>query len=102
MPVTKGRKAIRFKSIEKMNDAISRDDEYQHRHLIIRYLHGKLEGTTRRDVSESTGVPVNAVTKVVSMLIEEGAIQDTGPMVCPYSGRNSKGIAFCFNFKGPY
>lgn len=102
MPLISVRKAIRFKSLEKMQEAVDRDDDYQHRHLILYDLCHSLGPTTRRAISESTNIPVNAVSKVVSMLIKEGVLIETGKTLCCITGRNSNGVAFNNSFKGPY
>jgi len=102
MPVTTGRKAIRFKSLDKMLAALDRDDEYQHRHLVLGYLSDLTTPATRRMVHENTGVPVNAIPRVVGHLMRDGAVEDAARIVCPYSGRKSRGIVYNHEFKGPY
>lgn len=101
MPLTTGRKAVRFKSLELMQGALSRNEEYQHRHLIFNYLI-KNGSSTRREVSEVTGIPVNAISKVVNMLVREGSILEGSKIPCPLTGRLSKSIRFNGEFKGPY
>lgn len=102
MPVTTGRKAIRFKSIDHMQRALDRDEEYQHRHLVFECLMSHSESCTRRQVSDEADIPINSISKVVSLLIKEGALVETGKMACPSSGRNIRGIAIHSGFKGPY
>lgn len=102
MPLISVRKAIRFKSMDKMVEAVDRDDDYQHRHLVIYDMLHSPGPTTRRAVCESTNLPANAVSKIVSCMITEGVVKEAGKVVCPITGRNSKGIVLDTQFKGPY
>jgi len=103
MPITTGRKAIRFHKLHAMEFAIQQDKFYQHRHLIISYteLHHQLS-CTRKELSEYTAVPINAVSKVVAGLVEEGALLDSGRMQCPVTGRDSRAVQYNPKFSGPY
>ena len=85
-----------------MQVAIQLDKFYQHRHLIISYTESMHLPCTRKELSEYTAVPINAVSKVVSGLIEEGALLDEGRMQCPVTGRDSRAVQYNLKFSGPY
>jgi len=102
MPITTGRKAIRFHKLHAMQFAIQLDKFYQHRHLIISYTESHHLPCTRKELSEHTDVPINAVSKVVAGLIEEGALLDEGRMQCPITGRDSRAVQYNPKFSGPY
>ena len=72
-----------------MQVAIQLDKFYQHRHLIISYTESMHLPCTRKELSEYTAVPINAVSKVVSGLIEEGALLDLHTGHSPHDGKLS-------------
>ena len=102
MPLSGERKAIRFSSIASMMDAIWADQPYQHRHLVLGYLQDIDEPTTRKDVCDHQDIPINAISKVTANLLKEGVIVETGSMICPSTGRNSRGIQLNKQYKGLY
>ena len=102
MPVTTGKKAIRFKSLVSMQDSIEKDHLYQHRHLVLSYLANLDLPSTRKEISEKTNVPINAISKVVSTLVDESALHDAGRMQCEITGRDSRAVVYNRYFKGPF
>lgn len=103
MPLTTGRKAIRFKTLGAMRKALEEDRQYQHRHMVLKYVADSCDPYfTRKEVSERTGVPINAMSKVINTLRHEGALMDLGKVHCPVTGMLSNSFAFSTYFKGPY
>lgn len=102
MPLTQGRKAIRFPTLRQMNVAIETNAEFQYRHLILRMLSSQVTGTTRKHISGETVIPINAMSKAIASLLSEGALVETYKMECPVTGRYSMGIKFNPDYRGLY
>jgi len=102
MPITKGRKAIRFKALSLMFDAIKRDDEYQYRHLVIAHAAVNSGPCTRREITDTQDIPANAISKVTDQLVSDGILKSVGKIPCPISGRTSSGLIFNHDYQGEY
>lgn len=99
MPLTT--KAIRFKSLNNMLDAIELDGPYQQRHLILKALpYG--EELTRKELAEITGIPVSAIPIQVSRLLSQGIVTQEGESTCEVTGKRSGLIKLNPDYKGSY
>lgn len=106
MPLVHIRKAIRFKTYDKMINAMNSDAPYQCRHLIIEYLNNARLGgeapCTRREISDNTDVPINVISNVILTMLGEGVVREAGKMECRVTGRMSRSLVLNTEYTGPF
>lgn len=92
MPLTEGRRRIRFRDKKSMLQAIKKDAPYQYRHYILSHLMSEESPATMKMISNSLDIPINAVPKVMSSLIKEGLVTDIGRVACQVTGNEARGF----------
>jgi len=102
MPLTSGRRRIRFRNQAQMTQAIERDAPYQYRHLFLLYLLKQEYPVTMKKISEETGVSINVIPKVISALLKESLITDVGKIECQVTGNDSRGFVVNDLSNAPY
>lgn len=102
MPLVTTKKAIRFHSLKEMNRTIQLDGPYQYRHLILSFLGKSVGPQTRRHIHDCTGVPINAIPRTVSTMVDEGVLLDAGKVECHSTGHMSGGVTLNGYYTGRY
>lgn len=102
MPLETRPVKIRFKSYQRMRDAISKNQPYLIRHLIVNSIPIYGGNCTRRMLSEILDISINAITKPMDALVSEGVIFQTHKDNCPVTGRRSYILTLNPEHKGYY
>lgn len=102
MPLVNQKRAIRFNSLQEMDKTIQMDGTYQYRHLVLSFLRKTSEPQTRKSIHDYTGVPINAIPRTVSTMVDEGSLEDAGKIECPSTGRIVGGVMLSSSYKGKY
>lgn len=102
MPLVTTKKALRFHSLKEMDRTIHMNGPYQYRHLILSFLRKSVGPQTRKHIHDCTGVPINAIPRTVSTMVDEGVLLDTGKVECRSTGRMSGGVILNRSYTGLY